>query len=260
MYTNNNDIFNNFYNNEFDLNNTIVIYCEGINGNPLNAPYKVRWMLSELGKNVPYDYVHTWGKNELVYYFNSEPKIVNNPSDFYKFLTVIYINPTIKNFNLNDRSNYCHTYRKSFYHKNVNRLHPSDSFEITRSHSQENYIELFNKYKYFVSYDPLTFLSIIAPLCGCISIVYPIENTNKEGWLKTSALYQYFKEKGNFNIYGIAYGNSQSELEFAQNTIHMVKDQWEDIINNYQVKLIKNFIYDINHFNECINKIKNNYY
>jgi hypothetical protein len=264
MYTssfiNKNNIFNNFYNDDFDINNTIVIYCEGINGNPLNAPYIVRWMLSELGKNVPYDYVNTWGKNELVYYFNSEPKIVNNPSDFFKFLTVIYINPSIKNYNLNERSNYCYTYRKSFYHKNVNIIHPTDSFEISRAHSQEDYIELFNKYKYFVSYDPLTFLTIIAPLCGCISIVHPIENVTKEGWLKTSALYQYFKEKGNFDIYGIAYGNSSEELEFAQNTIHLVKDQWNDIINNYQVKLIKDFIYDINHFNECINTLKNNYY
>lgn len=264
MYTSNfinkNNIFNNFYNNDFDINDSIVIYCEGINGNPLNAPYVVRWMLSELGKNVPYDYVNTWGKNELVYYFNSEPKIVNNPSNFFKFLTVIYINPSIKNINLNKRSNYCHTYRKSFYHKNVNIIHPTDSFEISRAHSQEDYVELFNKYKYFVSYDPLTFLTIIAPLCGCISIVHPIENVTKEGWLKTSALYQYFKEKGNFNIYGIAYGNSSEELKFAQNTIHLVKNQWNDIINNYQVKLIKDFIYDINHFNECINTLKNNYY
>jgi hypothetical protein len=201
------------------LNNTVVIYSEGISGNPLRAKYVVRWMLSELGKNVPYDYVNTWGKNELVYYFNSEPKIVNNPSDFFKFLTVIYINPNIKNNNLNQRSNYCYTYRKSYYHNNVNIIHPTNSFEITRSHSQEDYIKIFNTYKYFVSYDPLTFLSIIAPLCGCISIIHPVKNVTKEGWLKNSALYQYFKEKGNFNIYGIAYGDSLEELEFAKKTI-----------------------------------------
>ena len=264
MYTssfiNKNNIFNNFYNNDFDINNAIVIYCEGINGNPLNAPYTVRWMLSELGKNVPYAYVNTWGKNELVYYFNSEPKIVNNPFDFFKFLTVTYINPSIKNNNLNKRSNYCYTYRKSFYHNKLNIIHPTDSFEITRSHSQEDYIKIFNTYKYFVSYDPLTFLSIIAPLCGCISIIHPIENVTKEGWLKNSALYQYFKEKGNFNIYGIAYGNSLEELEFAEKTIHIVKDQWDDIINNYQTILINNFIDDINNFDTCINTIKNNFY
>jgi hypothetical protein len=258
-FINKNVIFNNFYDNDFNINDTIIIYCEGINGNPLNAPYTVRWMLSELGKNVPYNYVDTWGKNELVYYFNSEPKIVNNHNDFYKFLTVIYINPNIKYYNINERFNYCYTYRKSFYHKNVNIIHPTNSLEITRSHSQKDYIEVFNKYKYFVSYDPLTFLCIIAPLCGCISIIHPIDGVNKEGWLKNSALYQYFKEKGNFNMYGVAYGNNHEELEFAQNTIHLVKDQWDDIINNYNTK-INNFIYDINHFNECINTINNNYY
>jgi hypothetical protein len=258
-FRNKNNIFNNFYNNDFDINDAIIIYCEGINGNPLNAPFTVRWMLSELGKNIPYDYVDSWGKNELVYYFNSEPKIVNNRNNFYKFLTVIYINPNIKYYNLNERFNYCYTFRKSFYHKNINIIHPPNSLEITRSHSQEDYIEIFNKHKYFVSYDPLTFLCIIAPLCGCISIIYPIHDVNKEDWLKNSALFQYFREKGDFNIYGVAYGNSQKELEFAQSTIHLVKDQWDDIINNYQTKVV-DFINDINNFDDCINTIKNNYY
>ena len=70
-----NNIFSKFYNNDFPKDdNTVVIYCEGTQGNPLNAKNVVRWMLSELGQNVPYDWVNTWGKNELVYYFNSELK------------------------------------------------------------------------------------------------------------------------------------------------------------------------------------------
>jgi len=257
-----NILFNNYYENDFDMNNTIVIYCEGIQGNPLNAKYVVRWMLSELGKNVPYAYLNTWNKNELVYYFNYELKFNNNPEkigNIYKLLTVIYVNPNIKNMNLNTREGYCYTMRKSHYHNKINIIHPNNSFEITLSHTQENYIEIFNKYKYFVSYDPLTFISIIASLCGCISIVYPIEGINKKEWILKGALGEYCKIKQNFNLYGIAYGNSPEELKFAQDTIHLVQEQWNDI-KNYESKLVQNFITDINNFNNMQNTIQNNYF
>ena len=70
-----NRISNNYYDNDFPIDdNAVVIHCEGTQGNPLNAKYVVRWMLSKLGQVVPYYYVNTWGKNELVYYFNSEEK------------------------------------------------------------------------------------------------------------------------------------------------------------------------------------------
>ena len=88
-----NSIFMNFYNNDFPIDdNCVVIYCEGTQGNPLNAKNVVRWMLSKLGQNVPYNWVDTWGKNELVYYFNSEKKIQNKPDklgSIYKMLNVI---------------------------------------------------------------------------------------------------------------------------------------------------------------------------
>jgi hypothetical protein len=45
-----NSIFNKFYENDFPIDdNCIVVYCEGTKGNPLNAKYCIRWMLSKLG-------------------------------------------------------------------------------------------------------------------------------------------------------------------------------------------------------------------
>jgi hypothetical protein len=258
-----NNLFNNYYNNDFDLNDSIVIYCEGIIGNPLNAPFVVRWMLSELGKNVPYNYVDTWGKNELVYYFNSELKIQNNIhklDDIYKFLTIIYINPDIKQINNNPRSEFCHTYRKSFYHKNINILHPKNSFEITRNHTQDDYITFFNNYKYFVSYDPASFLIIISILCGCISIVHPMENISKQDWFKTTSMYEYMRMNNIDMLYGIAYGNSESEINYATNTLSLVKEQWTEIFSYYKNKVTINFVNDIKNFNLMNNTINNNYY
>jgi hypothetical protein len=145
------------------------------------------------------------------------------------------------------------------FHKHIDYFHPENSFEITVHHTQQEYIDIFNNNKYFISYDPLTFLNIIASLCGCISIVYPLEGVNKKEWLQMGALNEYFKLKGHYNLYGIAYGNSPEELEFAESTIHLVKDQWNDI-KNYESMLIKNFINDVNNFNKCENTIQNNYF
>jgi hypothetical protein len=208
-------------------------------------------MLSELGKNVPKEYLKNWKKNELVYYFNSEEKMyqeqknnynnidknlnvskiipfsyrgerllnLNNINEIknekldnnsiFKFLTLFYIHPDIKNNNL-DKNGYCHSFRKSDYHNNISYIHPNDSFEIKRNHTQINYIEYFNKYKYFISYDPLTFLSIISILCGCISIVYPIENVSKLNWYKKTAVYEYMKSNNITQLYGIINNTNQS--------------------------------------------------
>jgi hypothetical protein len=298
-----NPLFNNYYNNDFDLNSTVILYCEGIESNPLNAPFTVRWMLSELGQNVPKDYLKNWKKNELVYYFNSEEKMyqIHNKIDnimnvniskitpisfreqrllnannqqlvtqeqvknqklendsIFKFLTLFYIHPDIKNNNLN-RIGYCHSFRKSYYHKNIINIHPKDSFEIKRNHTQINYIEYFNKYKYFISYDPLSFLTIISILCGCISIIYPMEKVSKQDWYKKTAVYEYMRTNNITQLYGIAYGNSQEEIEFAEKTIHLVKIQWDDIIK-FNLQTIEKFRNDINKFEKMNNTINNNFF
>ena len=262
----NNPIFNKYYNYEFPINDdTIVIYCEGTIGNPLNTKSVIRWMLSELGQNVPRTHVDTWGKNELVYYFNSELKFNKKPEKIgtiYKLLSVLYINPTIKNLHYNTRADYCYTIRKGAHmHKHLRYIHPEPAFEITRAHTQDECIAFFNTYKYFVSYDPLTFLSIIAALCGCISIVYKRDGMTKQEWIQTTAASEYIKYKGLDNLYGIAYG--LEDITYAQETLHLVEEQWLDITNYIKYKTVKPFINDlnnINNFKKMPNTVKNNYY
>lgn len=258
----NNTIFSKFYDNDFPIDdNCVVIYCEGTIGNPLNAKYVVRWMLSRLGQNVPYEYLYTWSKNELVYYFNSEEKIANNPEKvgyIYKLLNVIYLEPNIQNYNQSDRDGTCFTIRKAHdIHKNLTYIHPPGSFEITRHHSQSDYIEIFNKYKYFISYDSITFLVVIAALCGCVSIVTKIDNLTKEEWINTTCVADYFKESDEKTLYGIAYGIEETEL--AEKTLHMAKEQWSKIIQFSKDKTIPNFLNDINNWESNKNTIKRNF-
>ena len=257
-----NNIFTEYIDNisKEELENTIVIYCEGIRGNPLNAKYVVRWMLSELGKNAPISYLNLWNKNELVYYFNPEEKFYKNKEKIgkiYKLLYMNYINPTIKNLN-NSREGWCYTYRKKNYHKNINYFHSSESFEITRQHTQDDYIQIFNKYKYFISYDPMTFLIIIALLCGCISIVYPIEGITKKEWIKNTSIGEFINSTDG-EIYGLAYGNSKEEIEYAENTIHLSENQFKELKTYMIDKMVKPFINNINNFENNLNTIQNNF-
>jgi hypothetical protein len=260
----NNSLFNNFTSNEnYDKNETVVIYCEGIQGNPLNAKYIVRWMLSELGKNVPYEYVNTWSKNELIYYFNSESKFESNPQlvgTIYKTLTCIFINPLIKNHKNPSRKGYCHTFRKSHYHKNLRYAHPPNaSLEITPHHKQLDYINIFNKKEIFICYDPLTFLSIIAAMCGCISVVIKVQGISTQSeWLQTTAVAQYAKENKIDKLYGIAYG--LDEINWARNTIHLVQEQWIKIKEFCKEKTIKPFLEDLKNIESLENTVENNYF
>lgn len=257
-----NEIYNNYDNGDFDLNETIVIYGETIEGNPLNASYVVRWILAEIGIICSSNIYKTWGLNDLVYYFNSELKFLENKDKIniiYKKLSLLFINPIFNNLN-QERSGYCHTFRKNNYHKNIIHIHPQDSFEVTRLHKQEDYINIFNKYEYFVSYDPLTFLNIIAGFCGCISIIYPINGISKKDWLKMTALADYVDDRNLDSIYGIAYGYSFKEILYAYSTMSLMRDQWIDINNYFKEKYIYSFLKDINNINDYQNIIKNIFY
>ena len=259
----NNIIFNKFYENDFPIdNNAVVIYCEGTVGNPLNAKNIVRWMLSPLGTNVPYERLYSWNKNEIVYYFNSEIKFKQYPEkvgSIYKLLSALYIYPNIKQTNFGIRKGTCFTYRKIHFHKNgIKNLHSPSAFELTDNNTQDTLIQKFNQYKFFISYDPLTFISIIAALCGCISIVYPVNGLSKLDWINTTAASEYIKFKGLDNLYGIAYG--LEDIKYAEETISLAKEQWTDIQKFCIEQTVIPFINDIQNMENLVNTIENNYY
>jgi hypothetical protein len=258
-----NSIFSNYYEDDYDLNETFVIYGETIEGNPLNAPHVVRWILAPLGIACE-SKLTTWNEGDLVYYFNPNTYFFNNPDKvggIYKLLTVIYLNPIIKNYNLSGRIGYCHTLRKSHYHKILKLSHPpKTSTEITREHKMLEVINIFNKKKIFISYDPLTFLNVMAALCGCISVVVKVDGLSEPEWLQTTAVYPYLKDNNLNKLYGIAYG--LSEIDWAKNTIHLVKEQWSNILVYTTEKSILPFIDDIRKLSNgenLENTVKNNF-
>ena len=241
--------------------NAIVIYPEGISGNPLNCKKVIRWILLGLGKEMPSDHYKTWDKNDLVYYFNSESKFGKNPEKIgseYKLLNCLSINQHVKQVNFGERRGTCYSYRKCKDVKNMHNgdmhiVHPPGSFELTREHSQLDYINIFNKCKWFMCYDPLTFYIVIAPLCGCIPVIYKIHGMNKQQWLQTTAAAEYLKSKGLDSLYGIAYG--KEDMQYAVDTIHLVKQQWEDILRFNIESNVAPFVNDVQHFDDMPNKV-----
>ncbi len=249
-----NNIFSNYYNNDFNLEETIIIYPEIIKGNPLNGKYVVRWLLADIGIIANKKIYNSWNHNDLVYYFNYK-KDFDLDNNIYKILCNISVNKIFEN-TTNNKSGFCHTFKKSkLFHNNIEEIHPKNSFNIKNESHQQLQI-IMNRYKYFVSYDPLTFLIHIANLCGCISIVYPIKNLSKFDWIKTTAFYPYLKKNNLDNIYGIAYGNSPEELDFAEKTLHLAKTQIYELELFYKDS-INNFIYDLNNWNSNNNTVKN---
>ena len=257
-----NAIFSNYLENDvIDINNTIVVYAENITNNPINAKYIIRWILAPLGINSPTDRYKTWNKTDLVYYFNSEQKFeekITKMNTVYKLLNIFYINPNIKN-TAATRDGWCYTKRKSNYHKKLVYVHPPNSFEITPQHTQLDYIHIFNTYKYFISYDPCTFLSVIAALCGCISIVKKIDGVSKQEWLNITPYGDILKEMNITSLYGIAYG--KEELDYASQTINLAGEQWDNI-KKMKNKHILSFIADmedIENLENKLNTVENNY-
>ena len=261
-----NKIFNNHYSGDFNLDKTVVIYCEGIVGNPLNAKYVIRWILNESGKNVLPNRYLTWAKTDLVYYFNWEKKFETERMKLnviYKDLPLLYVDSKLlfgkQNKLSSERNNYCFMIRKAnIYHKQIKNIHPQNSFEITDEVNFSEAIEIFLKHKYFVSYEPLIIYQIISVLCGCVCIVYPLNGLTKFEWLKQTVLWTYMEANNVTDLYGFAYGIE--ELNYAESTINQAQNQWLNIINYYKEYSVKKIITDLNNFEKLLNTVENNFY
>lgn len=259
-----NEIFNDFISPCEVGDQNIIFYCEGVIGNPLKKRKVVRWMLSELGQNVKYKILRTWGRNELIYFYGSEVRFKNKPhfiGTVYKTLNVIFTHPIFfdKSTYPNSRSGWCHTFRKArVLHKSITYLHPKDSKEIT-SNSFNELADIFKKAEYFISYDSITYLNTLAALCGCISIVYPLAGCGKESWLRKTHMWDYLVAHNlSTNIYGIAYG--MEEIDYARQTLPLVHDQQlaiNDFIKKRSLSMLEN---DLKNFELAQNIIENVYW
>lgn len=183
-----------------DLRGAIVVYAEGVDGNPLLSSRVVRWLLHKPG-------FHTgrvnYGASELLFYyqkaFSQDP--YNLPDDRMLKVTMILDDIYKDQGNLN-RAGSCYIIRKGKDRSDI----PDLSGEIVidgRSH--EEIATIFNQVEYCISYDLYTMYSRYAALCGCKSVVVPVSGLPKEQWRPEEYL-----------RYGVAYGFD--DLPYADQT------------------------------------------
>jgi hypothetical protein len=103
--------------------------------------------------------------------------------------------------------------------------------------SSKAFIDYFLDKDFFLSFDPFTFMSIIASLCGCVSVVKKISIISCEEWMKCDP----------FLKYGIAYGNEG--IEHALNTQHLLLDHITNMYLENEGNILNSIKKIENHFN-----------
>lgn len=182
---------------------TWVIYPETVIGNPLRASRVIRWLLNGVG--VIGGDKTTWGPADLAYAY--QPKFRSSPGD--PLLMVFETWPEINFPGNGPRSGTAYVIHKG-HHKP---LLPETSDAVLVSRVPSEAAEILRRSERFISYDTVTFMSLQAALCGCLSIVVPDDGMTAEKW----------REQISGTKYGIAYGFSDAEINHARETRHLVE-------------------------------------
>lgn len=185
---------------------SIVIYPELVQGNPLKARHVVRWLLYKPGVLHPFDF----GPEEMFFRvgpMSDLPDLTGGAPDLYLWK----INPIYRNENRPDRKGVCYMVRKGMEKPRIPETEHPDAICIDGlSHAETN--EIFNRCETFYSYDEATMYSQFAAICGCTSVVVPGMYSSREEWAAQHP-------NGRF---GIAYGTTSAEFDHARTTRHLL--------------------------------------
>jgi hypothetical protein len=236
--------------NRFEIKeDTIVIYPELVEGNPLGVKNVVRWILLEMDKtpnriSIP----KTWGPNDLVYHWET--------GENTRQLCIMWYNPVFRNNNTSGpREDTCYIVKKgSLINSNIEYFHPENSICIDNNNDLEYINSVFNKCKYFYCYDPNCAFTIFAACCGCIPIIYPINGLSAEEYFKS----RIFNYKGTVYNKGIVYGNNIEDIDRASTELDGLEDGYKLLFNRY-LETVDRFLEDIQSWNSLVNIVKNEY-
>lgn len=211
----------------FDRNQTVIVYPEVTEGNPLGAKHVVRWIMNTPGLlggdgiYQPTDHIfqyHPW--------FTVNPKYT-----VQGLLTAIdlgYQLKTYQNQYLPNRKGGAYLVRKG-RDKKLDQ-HPADFVHadpLLEKMSDEEAAAFFNSIETFISYDDMTWISVQAALCGCKSIIIPGQGDRSEENLK----------KIN-RIKGVAYGFDDEQ--WVESTSNELRPHYE-AVNAENLGTIKAF-------------------
>jgi hypothetical protein len=123
-------------------------------------------------------------------------------------------------------------------------IHPENSICIDNNNLSEN-IDTFLRCDKFYCYDNISFLGVLAVLCGCQTILF----CNYKGYKDVRELYKIYIP---ILYYGMAYDDTPEELEFARNTQHILID----ILHKIYVNQYKNFFSEESSYDSILTFLK----
>jgi hypothetical protein len=208
-----------------DTENDIIIYPEIESGNPFECKKVIRFILNKFHLPEYDNTISTWNDTDYWLYYH---ELFYDGIKEKNMLNILDSKIDIfKDYGLERKIEACFTYRKKSHERNsLPVVHPPKSIEIGYNAQDNELINLFNSSKRFYSYDTETYLSVLASLCGCESIVVPYKNITKQNVLELQPSFKY----------GVAYGIE--DLEYANSTRHLLKDHLQNLENN-QIKETK---------------------
>ncbi|MBQ4849016.1 hypothetical protein [Pseudoalteromonas sp. MMG012] len=181
------------------VNDYIVVYMDVVSGNPISCPHVVRWFLNKPGF---FSGKISYGVSELYFRFQDTFSHEKLPSE--KLYVAYFVKHYYSKKNHENREGSCYMMRKGRGREIVHDV--ADSVLIDGL-SHEETAMVFNKSKYFYCYDLYSAYSSFAAMCGCIPIVIPEEGLSESNWQPDTRL-----------RYGIAYGDSESQILYAKET------------------------------------------
>ncbi|PQJ65360.1 hypothetical protein BTO01_13385 [Vibrio jasicida] len=211
---------------------SVVVYSEIAFGNPLNAKNIVRWYLHHPGHIIK-DIFYT--KGELCFRYHSAISDFTYPESKLSetILKVMYFPTDIYEIDKEvDRDISTYMVRKG---KSKPFIH-DPSFVCVDGLSHIDTAKLLKRSKRFICYDDYTAYSHFAVLSGAESIVVPEDGVSKEAWFPDEV-----------SRYGIAYGTDESELEWARETVPMLKERIESL-NDESTKLVCQFVQETENY------------
>lgn len=196
---------------ELSVEKDIIVYPEIEKGNPYKCANVVRYILNRHHLPEFDNAVVTWGDADYWLYFHD--LFYDNLRD-PNFLHILDTKAEqFKDLKQERSIDACFTFRKkSDDLTNLNIIHPEGSIEIGYNAQDADLIRIFNSCKRFYSYDTETYLSILAALCGCESVIVPYSDLTKAQVLGKQPAFKY----------GVAYG--VEDLDHANSTRHLLKE------------------------------------
>ena len=236
---------------------TVVIYPEGMRGNPFGGTKVIRWILapltiwSDIGLS---DNYVTWDAADIVYHWSTYTD--NVPDD--NVLLAPFLDPMWTNLNLpRQRKSACYSigpgsaiHSAQYIHDVQNELKGyfgagfHNAFEIKRQTPLE-LLKLFNSFDFFIDFDPFSILWMASAPSGCKVVVVPVQGWNKSEWIQRTQVPKSSMDLHRPEMNGVAYG--LGDITHAAGTIHLAhQDFYRTQRYAYQTVLL--FLDDMDRF------------